>query len=288
MTGAQTAGTAGIVSEQAATGERLLIALDVDGTVLLEDESLSPGIVDAVAHARAAGHEITLATGRSWARTHGVLRVLGLDPAYVVCSNGAVTMKRVGGDEVAAEHRYERDHVEVFDATEVLQLLRENLPDGRYLVELADGTQLCTQDLHDWDLADARRVPFEELSASPACRVVVVSPEGTSFDFLDLASRIGLSEVSYSVGWSAWLDIAPEGVDKSTALERVRRLVGVDPRDVIAAGDGRNDLGMLRWAGSGGGRAIAMGQGPEEVRREATETIATVYVGGISDVLRAL
>lgn len=268
-------------------GERLLIALDVDGTVLLEDESLSPGVAEAASHARRAGHEVMLATGRSWAGTRGILHVLGLDPEYVVCSNGAVTMKRVGGD-FAEEGLYERHHIEVFDATEVLKLLREHLPGGKYLVELADGSRLYTEHMHDWNLAGARRVLFEELSAEPVCRVVVVSPEDTSADFLELVSRIGLSEVSYSVGWSAWLDIAPEGVDKSTALERVRRSLGFDPQNVLVMGDGRNDIGMLRWARAGGGRAVAMGQGPAEVRSEATETTATVYEGGVADVLRAL
>lgn len=289
MTGVLPTGPVEIVASAAAPARagRLLIALDIDGTVLLEDESLSPGVADAVAHARRAGHEIMLATGRSWSGTRGIVRVLGIDPEYVVCSNGAVTMKRVGGD-FADEVRYEREHVELFDATEVLTLLREHVPGGKYLVELADGSRLYTEHLHDWNLAGARRVPFDELAAEPVCRVVVVSPEDTSASFLDLVSRIGLSEVSYAVGWSAWLDIAPEGVDKSTALERVRRARGVDPRDVVVMGDGRNDIGMLRWARAGGGRAIAMGQGPDEVRREASETTGTVYEGGVADVLRAL
>ena len=33
---------------------------------------------------------------------------------------------------------------------------------------------------------------------------------------------MGLHRVSYAVGWTAWLDIAPDGVNKATALERVR------------------------------------------------------------------
>ena len=48
-------------------GERLLIVLDIDGTVLLEDETLSPGVVEAVEDAGEAGHEVMIATGRSWA-----------------------------------------------------------------------------------------------------------------------------------------------------------------------------------------------------------------------------
>ena len=39
-----------------------------------------------------------LATGRSWEGTRGILRVLEMQPEYVVCSNGAVIMKRIAGD----------------------------------------------------------------------------------------------------------------------------------------------------------------------------------------------
>lgn len=263
--------------------ERLLIALDVDGTVLLEDETLSPGVVDAIADAHRAGHEVMLATGRSWEGTRGIQHLLELAPEYAVCSNGAVIMKRVGDAP-----RYERFHVETFDPAEVLALLRDHLPDARYMVELADGERLYTEQMDDWNLAMARRVSFDELSAQPVCRVVVVSPDETDEDFVELVARIGLNKVSYAVGWSAWLDIAPQGVDKSTALEKVRTWLGVEPERVLVMGDGRNDVGMFRWAREHGGRAIAMGQGPDEVLREAGEITASVHSGGVADILRGL
>jgi Cof subfamily protein (haloacid dehalogenase superfamily) len=264
--------------------ERLLIVLDIDGTVLLEDESLSPGVVEAVEHAHRAGHEVMIATGRSWEGTRGILRVLQIAPEFVVCSNGAVVLKRVEADELL----YERWHIETFDPREVLTLLREHLPDARYLVELPDGHRLYTEYLEDWNLANARRVPFDELGTQRVCRIVVVSPDKHEKDFVDLVSRIGLNQVSYAVGWTAWLDIAPQGVDKSTGLERVRTELGFDPAHVLVIGDGRNDVGMFRWAIDHGGRAVAMAQGPQEVRDAAGETTTSVQAGGVAAVLRSL
>jgi len=263
---------------------RLLIALDIDGTLILEDESLSPGVVDAVEHAHRAGHEVMVATGRSWEGTRGILRVLGIAPEFAVCSNGAVVLKRIEGDELL----YERWHVETFDPREVLQQLRDHLPDARYMVELADGQRLYTEPLADWNLTRARRVTFEELGAQPVCRVVVVSPDKREQDFVELVSHIGLNHVSYAVGWTAWLDIAPLGVDKSTGLERVRTALGIDPAHVLVMGDGRNDVGMFRWALDNGGRAVAMAQGPQEVRDAAGETTTSVQAGGVAEVLRRL
>jgi Cof subfamily protein (haloacid dehalogenase superfamily) len=264
--------------------EQLLIALDIDGTVLLEDESLSPGVVDAVEHAHRAGHEVMIATGRSWEGTRGIMRVLGVAPEFVVCSNGAVVLKRVEGDEL----RYDRWHVETFDPSAVLEQLREHLPDARYLVELPDGRRLYTEYLEDWNLTNARRVPFDELGSQQVCRIVVVSPEKREQDFVDLVARIGLNHVSYAVGWTAWLDIAPQGVDKSTGLELVRTELGIDPAHVLVIGDGRNDVGMFRWALDNGGRAVAMAQGPQEVRDAAGETTSSVHEGGVAEVLRRL
>jgi Cof subfamily protein (haloacid dehalogenase superfamily) len=263
---------------------RMLIVLDIDGTVLLEDESLSPGVVEAVAHAQDTGHEVMIATGRSWEGTRGILRVLELAPEYVVCSNGAVVLERVDAEELI----YERWHVETFDPSEVLTLLREHLPQARYLVELPDGVRLYTEYLEDWNLVHARRVPFEELGRQRVCRVVVVSPEQDEQDYLELVRDIGLHEVSYAVGWTAWLDIAPQGVDKSTGLERVRAELGIEAENVLVIGDGRNDVGMFRWALEHGGRAVAMEQGPQEVRDAAGETTGSVQAGGVAAVLRAL
>ena len=46
-----------------------LVGLDVDGTIILQDETMSPGVPEAVARLRDAGHEVTIATGRSWMAT---------------------------------------------------------------------------------------------------------------------------------------------------------------------------------------------------------------------------
>ncbi|MDQ1135632.1 HAD superfamily hydrolase (TIGR01484 family) [Microbacterium sp. SORGH_AS 1204] len=280
----EAADTVAALADDAPVG-RMLIALDIDGTVLLEDDTLSPGVVEAVAHAGEAGHEVMLATGRSWDSTHTIMSRLGIRPEYAVCSNGAVIMRRVGGETSDA---YERAHVETFDPTEVLTLLGEHLAGAHFLVELPDGTRLFTDYLDDWNLVGANKVSFERLSDQPVCRVVVVAPEQTDQDFLQLVERIGLSQVSYAIGWTAWLDIAPQGVDKSTALERVRAWLDIAPERVLVMGDGRNDIEMMQWSVRNGGRAIAMHQGPPEVHEAAGEVGLSVTEGGVAAALRAL
>ncbi|UPL18788.1 HAD family hydrolase [Microbacterium aurugineum] len=258
-----------------------LIGLDVDGTILLQDETMSPGVPEAIARVRDAGHVVTIATGRSWMATRRYVEELGLTADYVVCSNGAVTMRRDGDD-------WERWSVETFDPTPVLGLLRDRLPEARYMVELASGQRLYTEQLDDWTLDGGRQVDFEELGRLPVSRIVVVSPGHDEDDFHRLVADAGLNEVSYAIGWTAWLDIAPQGVDKGTALELVRTELGLDGGRILVAGDGRNDIGMFGWARALDGRAVAMGQAPAEVKDAASEVTADVQDGGLAQALDTL
>jgi hydroxymethylpyrimidine pyrophosphatase-like HAD family hydrolase len=234
-----------------------------------------------VARVRDAGHEVTIATGRSWMGTRRYVEELELTAEYVVCSNGAVTMRRAGDD-------WERWHVETFDPRPALALLQDRLPDARYMVELESGLRLFTEQLDDWTLDGGRQVDFEELGALPVSRIVVVSPGHDEDDFHRLVADAGLNEVSYAIGWTAWLDIAPQGVDKGTALARVRAELGIAEGRVFVAGDGRNDIGMFEWARAQGGRAVAMGQAPDEVKDAGSELTGDVEDGGLAQALDTL
>jgi 5-amino-6-(5-phospho-D-ribitylamino)uracil phosphatase len=261
--------------------ERLLVGLDVDGTVLHEDGFLSPAVRRAAQAAAARGHEVMLATGRSSAATTPVLRELGLEPEYLVCSNGAVTLQR----DPAAPEGYRRERIETFDPTPVLTTIAGELSDARYAVEDAEGYFRYTAAFPEAAVGEnSEEVPFEGLLSVAATRVVVISPNHATEEFLGVVERMGLHRVSYAVGWTAWLDIAPDGVNKATAMEWVRGRLGVPIERTVAVGDGRNDIDMLEWAG----RGVAMGQAPAEVVEAADEVTRSVRDDGLAVVLDSL
>jgi hydroxymethylpyrimidine pyrophosphatase-like HAD family hydrolase len=118
--------------------------------------------------------------------------------------------------------------------------------------------------------------PLEDLVAREVSRVIIRDPESTSEDFVALAEKLGLHGTNYFIGWTAWLDLAPDGVSKASGLSEVCRRLGVDASDVLAIGDGRNDVEMLQWAG----RGVAMGQAPDEVKAIADAVTSTVEDDG--------
>ena len=268
--------------------KRWLVALDVDGTVMREDGVITDAVIAAVQAVDDAGHDIMLSTGRSAGMTVPLLDRLGIRPRFLVCANGAITLERVSSAEAADIGDYRRAFVESFDPTEVLQTVRGALEGAAFGVEDETGHfRLAGPFPEDSMTSDGERVSFEELFGVEATRVVVISPEHGLEEFLEIVDRMGLHKVSYNVGWTAWLDIAPEGVTKATAMERVRELLDIPRSRVFAAGDGRNDIDMLRWA-STSGRGVAMGQAPSDVLDAASESTADVLSDGLVAALESL
>ncbi len=256
-----------------------LIALDVDGTILTHDGFLPAATRAAIVAAARAGHHIVLATGRSIVATVPIAEMLDLPHGYAVCSNGAVTL----GLDPTLPAGYQVIDSVTFDPRPVLSLLREELPDALIAVEDLGVGFLVSSPFPDGELGGEQTiVPFDELVARPATRVTLRMPEVSAEDFMARVERIGLHEVAYAVGWTAWLDINPEGVSKASALELVRRRLGVQPHRTVAVGDQRNDIQMLQWAA----RGVAMGNAPEEVKAVADEVTGDVSEGGLAAALR--
>jgi 5-amino-6-(5-phospho-D-ribitylamino)uracil phosphatase len=265
--------------------DRWLIGLDIDGTLVHDDGFLSPEVVKEVTRVRELGHEVIVATGRAAANAVPVVRDLKIDRGYVVASNGAVTVEL---DHLAERGFVVRD-VTTFDPAEVLEQLIENLPEAHFAVEDVDGSYRFHKPFPSYALGDQNfETPLEELMHHPVSRVVVLSPQHDVDEFLGLISKIGLTSVSYAIGYTAWLDISPKGVSKASALEVQRSRLGIRQDQVLVMGDGRNDIEMFEWAKASGGLAFAMGQAPEEVRLAATDVTSAVDDDGVARVLAGL
>lgn len=261
--------------------EKRLIALDLDGTMLRRDGSMSPAVRQGVQEVAESGVDVVIATGRAIGSTMPIIAHLGLERGFAVCSNGAVTLL-LDPDEPDG---YQILDIVTFDPAPALEMLRGSWPDAVAAVEEVGVGFKVSAPFPDGELmGEVRVVPWAELSTTPATRVTFRSPTGTAEDFLALVERIGLHSVNYAVGFTAWLDINPEGVSKASALEIVRRRLGVDPAQTTAVGDQRNDLEMLHWAA----RSVAMGNAPDEVKAIADEVTSDVDHDGLVPILKSI
>jgi len=262
--------------------DRWLIGLDIDGTLVHDDGYLSPRVAAEVKRVQELGHLVVVATGRSAVNAIGVTREIGLKDGKLIASNGAVTV-RIEHDQ---QRGFVTEEVITFDPTEVLTKLISSLPNAHFAVEDASGVYRYHKAFPEDALGDVNHeTPLEDLMHHPVSRIVVLSPEQETEEFVDTVAGLGLQSVSYAIGYSAWLDIAPLGVTKASALEVVRAANNIRQDRIITIGDGRNDISMFEWAKSGGGLAFAMGQGPDEVHAAASFVTDSVEDDGVASVL---
>jgi hydroxymethylpyrimidine pyrophosphatase-like HAD family hydrolase len=269
------------VAELPEAGPDLMVALDIDGTILHHDTRLSDRVAESVTALRDTGTHLMLATGRSVFATVPVARQIGLTDRYAVSSNGAVTVRL---DE-ASDGGFELDHVVTFDPEPALRALRRAIPDGVFAVEdVGVGFRLSSpfppgELTGEWSLVD-----FEDLCSKEVTRLTLRAAHLDAESFDAAVRSAGMHSVTFAIGWSSWVDVAPEGISKATALERIRTIHGVAPEATVTCGDGSNDVEMLAWAGLG----VAMGGARPEVRSHARAEVPSVEEDGLADLLDLL
>lgn len=240
-----------------------LIATDLDGTLLGADHSLSTRTVDAVKAAVAQGIEFVLVTARPPRTVTRLAEQLG-GRIEALCCNGAILAEFETGTTTL---------IKSFDAQEaadIVRRLRPALPEAGFALETGFEV-FFEQAFRIGSVGDDRRIPVEDAAALDACnvgadghsarsivKVLARSARRTADEMVAVAAdtlrlpgehRPGC-EISHS-GGRGLLEIAPASTSKASALEWLCARRGIDAREVAAFGDMPNDLGMLRWAGTG-------------------------------------
>lgn len=275
----QAAGRA--TGERGAARPRGMLALDIDGTLLGPGGRLGERTRRAVHAAGAAGWLVTLATGRRWTSTKPVADELGLRVPLIVF-NGALVRDSVSG-EILVYNPLPREVV----APLVDALLARGLPpviyedvqagermlagpaeidNGAIAAWLARITTEYGPVLHRLSVAELRHV-------GTATRLLIADAAERMRTIDRLAAELGLDyrTLLYPVepdGMQVAELLHPSGT-KAAALRAVAARYGLTMADVIAVGDGHNDVEMLAEAGLG----VAMGQAPPEVRAHAGHVI---------------
>ncbi|MDP9806285.1 hydroxymethylpyrimidine pyrophosphatase-like HAD family hydrolase [Trueperella bonasi] len=275
-------------------GPDLLVGLDVDGTILHHDTTLSARVREAVQAHIAGGTHIVIATGRGVQATQIALEALGIDSGIAVVSNGAMILSIGESDDglettefnggVASANvpvRLLRAHT--FHPREEIELIAKGLPEAVIAVESLSGPTRISGPFPEGEmLTETVLVPVDELVVPDTTRVTIRAPHMSALEMLEAIQDLGLQGVEYAVGWSAWMDLAPTGINKAVGLQEVADILGT--RASITVGDSGNDCEMLAWADVG----VAMGNARPYVASFADTMAPHVDDDGLAVVLEEL
>lgn len=248
-----------------------LAALDVDGTLVRSDLTLTPAVVQAVESLRDAGVIVSINTGRSLGELIDFRRSFPWI-RYFVVSNGPT-----GFDAEQNSVFYEN----LLPLSIAREIEREARNYSVMTQVYADGTSYLDQSC--WEQTDrftaehmkhpslmAGYTPVEHIGRMLEARQSGIEKLYISFEDLADLPRLEAFCRKYPVDLVTsihnGLEITQKGVEKGTGLLALCSYLGISPAETAAVGDGLADVAMFRAAGF----SIAMDNALDAVKKSAT------------------
>lgn len=243
-----------------------LIVADLDGTLLNSEHEITPLTEDAVREAMARGVMFTVATGKTYPSTTGLIERLGIT-LPVICSNGVLIHAPDGTilqrSPIRREYAIEAMHMA--DAAGMVTVIysgaslicREYDRNLAELVEHGEPEPVLIDDLLGAVQSDIEPDKIIFMNGADLESVI-------RFQAL-LEERFAGRAQAMRSGLDSLVELIPLGISKGTALDTILDVAGVTAAETMCFGDNCNDLDMIRRAGIG----VAMANAPADVRQGA-------------------
>ncbi|WP_028546863.1 Cof-type HAD-IIB family hydrolase [Paenibacillus taiwanensis] len=235
-----------------------LLALDMDGTLLDEDQRVSEDTAQAIAEAQAAGVTVILSTGRAIQNAVPYADQLGLTGPMVTVNGGEVWKNP---QELYIRHLLQRSSV-----SKMLELSEKY--DTWFWAYSTE--RLYNRENWNGNVEQEDWLKFGYFNEDDTIRG----------QLLDELRTLGGLELTNSSPHN--IEINPLGINKASGVQTVCDLLGLDISQTIAVGDSLNDIAVIRHAGLG----VAMGNAQEEVKQAADAIVASNIESGVAEVIR--
>ena len=260
-----------------------MIVLDVDGTLLTDEQTISARTRATLLKVQQMGVRVVLASGRP---THGVIplaRSLELDKngGFVLSYNGGQII-HMPTDELVFEKRID---------PEFMAYLERGARKRGFAIFTYRGDEILTSDAqnphvqHEAELNGMRITEVKDFAEAvdfAPCKVMLVSDDEAALIGLEEHWRrrlAGTLDVFPSEPY--FLEVVPEFIDKANTLSVLLEKEGIDRADVVAIGDGVCDVTMIQLAGLG----VAMGNAQDSVKVCADVVTLTNAEDGVAVAL---
>jgi Cof subfamily protein (haloacid dehalogenase superfamily) len=255
-----------------------LVAIDMDGTLLNSRHQLSPGNEAALRRAQEAGIQIVFATGKTRTSAIPIIDKLKLATPGVY-SQGLVVYdgdgsilyeRRLAGSlarKVADFVQEANCSMVAYSGDDIVTSVRDAYTD--VFIKYHEPAPIA---YGSWTAVFAARPINKFIIVSTRERIDQIRPR--------LEQAIG-HEATIVQALDYMVEILPPGASKGDGLRRVLAHLQVDPAQVMAIGDGENDVEMLALAGVG----VAMGNAMPAARQAADLVTGTNDEDGVAQAL---
>jgi len=268
-----------------------LLALDLDGTLLEEDQSIPVKVIIALRNLIKQGIVVTLATGRMFTSVKKFANQIGIN-APLISYNGAVVREPSANKASFEEPLTSEQMHQVFTVCKQHSYYLQIYNDEHIVIEKR---VRYTEIDPDIDLAnknyfevDSFLSPNRKLGNTP--KILTCgnpSPSEMSARHLILKDALPDLNIVSSLNNSAergLIEIMNKDVSKASALAKLCEMLGVSPSECVVCGDAPNDIEMIKWAGMG----CAVANAVPDVKKAARYTAIAQRSLGVLEIIRTL
>jgi len=256
-----------------------LMAVDIDGTLLDSRGRITEGVKKAVRLGVEKGLIFTISSGRPVQGIRPLIRELGID-LPVITYNGAMVITGKS-EEILYERRMPPEN-----AKRVIELGNEY---GTSVMVWA-GNRLFVNKVNDraYKYAENSGVKPEligsvdEVVKNGVSKVLWYDDADVIEKYKNDVGRHLNKNITYHTSQPIYLEFVDKNASKAIAMEKLGERFGIRREEMIAVGDGYNDLSMIEYAGLG----VAMGNAPDEIKARADYVTLTNDEDGVAHVIR--
>ncbi|MFS0557206.1 Cof-type HAD-IIB family hydrolase [Brevibacillus sp. 179-C9.3 HS] len=270
-----------------------LLALDVDGTILMSNHSLSKVTEQAITQLVKQGVHVTLATGRAYPSAKSLAQQFQIS-APLVSHDGAFvadpkTDQVLYVQRIPFEIAVRITDILVAHGLDVMVLHESYAVTNRTwkwtdLFPLLNAWTLRQLWKNQYPLKiQASRLLAGYVRKHEVCapKIFVTGDEKRLSAARRELANAELTGVRVTASGANNMEILPEGISKASGLAVVSERLAILPEEIVAVGDNYNDAEMLQFAGMG----VAMGNAPDDLKQLARHVTETNDRHGVAEVI---
>lgn len=225
-----------------------MIAIDLDGTLLHDDMTISAYSREVIRKAMEKGYEIVVATGRMWDSAKAKADMLQLGNVPLICYTGAWIMMSETGEPVRQEGLSPELASAILLESRKQGWQATSFMDDKIYMDKPNGTEAKYQKYRSKKPIYIGEDFYHP--QKPVTRIVFAdpSPEKRMAVRKEIEKQFG-SEVDVVFPGDDFIDVHKKGVNKAAAVRFLCEQKGISPEEVMAFGNTENDVPLLKMAG---------------------------------------
>jgi Cof subfamily protein (haloacid dehalogenase superfamily) len=234
--------------------KRYLIAVDLDGTLLYDFDTLDDQTVAFMRRVVQMGHKIVIATGRPFRSSRFVHEKFGLDTPIINYNGGLITNPRDPSFPTVNYTVPKEAIIDIFESN--VELIRNAFSEVKDDIFLFQEEAAIEPLLHRTADSTLQLGHLKDTLKTDPNGFIIIGKPGTgkaieAYVHRKYEGKV-LSRIWHFAGeFDSILEIFTPESNKGKALAYVAEHLGFAREDIVAIGDGHNDLEMIRYAGLG-------------------------------------